>query len=80
MAALLKVDIEPGECLKCPLSIAKNGICSVTDAVKKPFKNAGCPLMQIYTEEEKETPLSHIRYIKFIVRSDGLRAVYDKLP
>ena len=67
----IKINCEPYDCKNCPSWVRCSYECPKTSAVYEGYRNSlatKCPLLKVYSEEEKETPLSHLKYTKIIIR------------
>lgn len=63
MGSVLIFENEPGQCGKCKIYISGAGVCPWVMS----FPTGECPLKHIHSAENKITPLSKIKYTKYIV-------------
>lgn len=63
MGSVLIFENEPGQCRKCKIYISGAGVCPWFMS----FPTGECPLKHIHSAEDKITPLSKIKYTKYIV-------------
>lgn len=67
MSSIFIQDCDPGECSACAMWLRGPMICSIT----RRFTAEDCPLRPVYSKSDEQTPLSHIDYMKIIVRTNG---------
>lgn len=69
MTSYIKVENDRYNCENCPTWLRTSCICPTT-ALLEVWDNPviTCPLLKPFNIEELETPLSHIKYEKIIIR------------
>lgn len=67
----IKIDCEPYDCKNCPSWVKASYVCPRAALVYEGYRDdlaTKCPLLKVHSEEQCETPLSHIKYAKIIIR------------
>lgn len=71
MTAYIRVDNDRYDCKNCPSWIRASYMCPKTAPVYEGYRDnlaTTCPILHPFSIEELETPLSHIKYEKIIIR------------
>lgn len=71
MATYIKLENDRYDCKNCPSWVRSSYMCPRTAPAYEGYRDdlaTKCPLLKVFSEEELETPLSHIKYTKIIIR------------